>query len=253
MKAIVLSAGLGTRLGPLTRNVPKPMLPLGAKPLLEHILELLRKHGIVDVALNLHHKPDVILRHFGSGEGWGMRLRYSYEAALLGSAGTALRQLAWVYPESFLVYYGDVYSDINLTEMIERHRASGAAATIAVHTVDDPTRCGIVEFDAAGCVTRFVEKPAADQVFSNWANSGIYILQPEVLRHVSDIPADFGSDVFPRLVADGQRIDVYPVDGCVIDIGTPENYQRAQQLFAEPDTPPAPSRLPRMGITTAIA
>jgi len=264
MKALVLAAGLGTRLGPLTRHVPKPMLPIGGKPLLEHILELLRQHRITDIALNLHHRPDAILHHFGSGEAWGVRLRYSYEASLLGSAGTALRQLAWVYPDPFMVYYGDVYSDLNLTELIEQHRSSRALATIAVHQVDDPTRRGIVEFDNDGRARRFIEKPAADQVFSNtntkvhgvrscWANSGIYVLQPEVLRYVSDIPSDFGLDIFPRLLEAGQRIQVYPVHSTVIDIGTPENYQRAQQLFPEPVTQAYLTRLKRVEITTATA
>ncbi|MGH2592102.1 MAG: nucleotidyltransferase family protein [Anaerolineae bacterium] len=259
MKALVLAAGLGTRLGPLTRHVPKPMLPLGGKPLLEHIIELLRQHGITDIALNLHHRPDAILHHFGSGEAWGVRLRYSYEASLLGSAGTALRQLAWVYPDSFLVYYGDVYSDINLTGLIERHCASRAVATIAVHQVADPTRRGIVEFDSDGRARRFIEKPAADQVFSNtkvrscWANSGIYVLQPEVLRYVRDIPSDFGLDIFPRLLEADQRIQVYPVHGTLIDIGTPENYQRAQQLFPEPVTQPYLTRLNRVETTPATA
>ena len=254
MKALVLAAGLGTRLGPLAHHVPKPMLPIGGKPLLEHILELLRRHNIADVALNLHHQPDAILRHFGSGEAWGVRLRYSYEASLLGSAGTALRQLAWVYPDPFVVYYGDVYSDVNLTGLIERHRSGGAVATIIVHPVDDPTQRGIVEFDQDGYVRRFVEKPAADQVFSRWANSGIYVLQPEVLRYVSDIPSDFGLDIFPRLLEAGQRIQVYPApDGTVIDIGTPENYERAQQLFAEPVTQPPSARPLRAAITAATA
>src|SRR3990170_3871016 len=168
MKALVLAAGKDTRLGPLTNHVPKPMLPVGGRPLLEHIIELLRRHGIVDIAINLHYKPDAVLRHFGSGEPWGVHLRYSYEASLLGSAGTALRQLAWIYPDPFVVYYGDVYSDADLSALIEQHRSSGAAATIAVHQVDDPTRCGIVEFGGDRRVRRFVEKPAADQVFSRW-------------------------------------------------------------------------------------
>jgi NDP-sugar pyrophosphorylase family protein len=253
MKAIVLAAGMGTRLGSLTRHVPKPMLPIAGKPLLEHTIELLRRHGITDIALNLHHRPDVILRHFGSGEPWGVRLRYSYEASLLGSAGTALRQLAWVYPEPFLVYYGDVYSDVDLGELIHRHRESDAMATIAVHQVDDPTRCGIVEYDDGGRVRRFVEKPPADQVFSNWANSGIYALNPDVLHYVSDIPSDFGSDVFPRLLEAGCRIQVYPVTGTLIDIGTPENYQLARQLLVPEPTDQQHAQLKRLDISPATA
>ena len=231
MKALILAAGLGTRLGSLTRNIPKPMLPVGGRPLLEHIVELLRSHGITEITLNLHHKPDAILNHFGSGEAWGVRLRYSYEAELLGSAGAALRHLAWFYPDPFLVYYGDVYSDANLSDLVQRHLLSGAAATIAVHQAPDPTRCCIVEFDKNGRVLSFVEKPSADRVFSNWAISGIYVLNPEVLHFVTGIPCDFEYDVFPRLLDAGQMIQVYPLTGTLIDIGTPENYQSVQQLF----------------------
>lgn len=253
MKALVLAAGMGTRLGPLTRNVPKPMLPVGGRPLLEHIIEMLQACGITDIALNLHHKPDVILSHFGSGEMWGVRLRYSYESSLLGSAGTALRQLAWVYPESFMVYYGDVYTDANLSELIDRHTSAEAAATIAVHQVDDPTRCGIVEFDKSGRVRRFVEKPPADQVFSNWANSGIYVLNPEVLRYVTDIPSDFGNDIFPRLLDAGLHIQVHPLTGTLIDIGTPENLQAVQRLFASKSDLRQAARLEQVNITSATA
>jgi len=251
MKALVLAAGQGTRLGTLTTNIPKPMLPVGDKPLLEHIIELLRQHGIVDIAVNLHHKPDAILRHFGSGEAWGARLRYSYEATLLGSAGTALRHLAWVHPDPFLVYYGDVYSDVNLTDLMEHHRDSHAAATIAVNEIDDPTRCGIVEFDAEYRVQHFVEKPAADQVFSRWSNSGIYVLNPEVLHFVRDIPSDFGHDIFPRLLESGLNIQAHPINGTLIDIGTPENYQRVQQIAAAKTSTPVPIGRMDMASTTA--
>ncbi len=243
MKALVLAAGLGTRLGALTRHTPKPMLPVGGKPLLEHIVELLRRHGIADVAINLHHKPDVILRHFGSGEAWSVRLRYSYEAVLLGTAGAALRHLAWLYPDPFLVYYGDVYSDVNLTDLIERHRTSGAAATLVVYQADHPTpptppreashtHKGVVEFDASGRVQRFAEEPPAEAALSNWTNAGIYVLNPDVLRYASDIPSDFGHDVFPRLLEAGHHVQAYPIGGPLIDIDSPENYRAAQELFA---------------------
>ena len=243
MKALILAAGLGTRLGSLTRNIPKPMLPVGGRPLLEHIVELLRSHGITEIALNLHYKPDAILNHFGSGEAWGVRLRYSYEAELLGSAGTALRHLAWFYPDPFLVYYGDVYSDANLSDLMQRHLFSGAAATIAVYQASDPTRYGTVQFDKNGRVLSFVDKPPADRVLSNWANSGIYVLNPEVLHFVTGIPSDFEYDVFPRLLDAGQMIHAYPLTGTLIDIGTPENYQVVQQLFSAQTTSSQSARL----------
>ena len=252
MKALVLAASKGTRLGPLTNHVPKPMLPIGGRPLLEHVIELLRRHGITDIAVNLHYQPDAILRHFGSGEAWGVHLRYSYEASLLGSAGTALRHLAWVYPDPFLVYYGDVYSDMNLTELIEQHRSGRAAATIAVNLVDGQTRSSIVEFDADRRVRRFVEPPPDDQVLSRWSNSGIYVLNPEVLRFVSDIPSDFGHDVFPRLLEADVPLQAYPTTSTLIHIGTPENLQRAQQAAAGL-TPPHAAGIGRVRITSATA
>src|SRR3990170_3893903 len=135
MKALILSAGNGTRLGHLTDHVPKPMLSVGGKPLLEHIVALLRRHGISEIAINLHYRPDVILDHFGSGEAFNVHLVYCYEATLLGTAGSALSCLNWVYPDPFLVYYGDVYSDMNLTEVIEHHRAGQAPAPMGVTRV----------------------------------------------------------------------------------------------------------------------
>lgn len=252
MKAVVLTAGLGTRLGALTKNKPKAMLPVNGRPLLEHIVELLARHNFTDVAINLHYKPDLILRHFGSGEAWGVRMRYSYEASLLGSAGTALRQLAWVYPDPFLVYYGDVYSDVDLTGLIEHHRSSGAAATLVVNTVDDPTRVGIVEFGKDQRVKRFVEKPPAHEALSTWGNSGIYVLNPEVLHYITDLPSDFGNDIFPRLIDAGLHVQAFPFTGTLIDIGTPETYRQVQKLFST--SPSQPSKpLNRMNISTASA
>jgi len=230
MKALILSAGNGTRLGHLTDHVPKPMLSVGGKPLLEHIVALLRRHGISEIAINLHYRPDVILDHFGSGEAFNVHLVYCYEATLLGTAGSALSCLNWVYPDPFLVYYGDVYSDMNLTEVIEHHRACQALATIVVNRVNDPTRCGIVEFDGDRRVKRFVEKPSADEVFSRWSNSGVYVLNPKALEFISHIPSDFGKDVFPRLLEAGVHIQAHPITETLIDIGTPKNLWHVQRL-----------------------
>jgi NDP-sugar pyrophosphorylase family protein len=232
MKALILAAGQGTRLHPLTEDRPKPMLPVGGTPLLEQIVLLFRQHGITDIAINLHYKPWTIIHHLGHGRRWGVRIHYSFEETLLGSAGAAKR-LEWHFNETFIVFYGDLYTDLDLTGLIAAHRRGGAPITIALYSVDNPTECGIVELDAQSRVRRFVEKPAPDQVFSQLANAGVFAVEPEVLSWLpADQRLDFGHDVFPQLLAAGHAILGHPITDTLIDIGTPENYQKAQQLAA---------------------
>ena len=230
MKALVLAAGEGQRLRPLTGDRPKPMLPVGGRPLLEHIVLLLRKHGIEDIVINLHYKPWAIVSHFGSGEQWSVRIRYSVEEKLLGSAG-AVRRLAWYLREGpFVVFYGDVFTDLDLSALIAAHRQQHAMITMALYEVDNPTQCGIVELDEKSRVMRFVEKPAPDQVFSRLANAGVLVVQPEVLDLIpSDSVCDLGHDVFPKMLGQGMGIVGYPIRESLIDIGTPERYRRAQE------------------------
>ena len=232
MKALILAAGEGTRLRPLTTDRPKPMLPVGGVPLLEHIVALLHRHGVTHIAINLHYKPWAIVRHLGHGQRWGVRIHYSFEKQLLGSAGAAKR-LEWYLDESFIVFYGDVYTEMDLSALMTAHRHSGALMTMALYEVDNPTACGIVELDDQSRVRRFVEKPAPDQVFSRLANAGIFVVEPQVL---SELPQeqylDFGRDIFPQMLVKGQTIMGYPITTPLIDIGTPENYQKAQQLAA---------------------
>ncbi|MGD9101652.1 MAG: nucleotidyltransferase family protein, partial [Anaerolineae bacterium] len=177
MKALILAAGEGTRLGPLTADRPKPMLPVGGVPLIEHIVLLLKRHGINNIAINLHYKPWTIIHHLGHGRRWGVRIHYSFEEALLGSAGAAKR-LEWYFDESFIVFYGDLYTDLNLSNLIAAHHQGGAPLTMALYAVDNPTQCGIVELDEQSRVRRFVEKPAPDQVFSQLANAGVLVVEP---------------------------------------------------------------------------
>jgi len=235
MKALILAAGEGTRLRPLTADRPKPMLPVGEFPLLERIVSLLRHHGITDIAINLHYKPWSIVHHLGHGTHWGVRIHYSFEEELLGSAGAA-KQLEWYLDESFIVFYGDVYTEMNLSRLMETHQRSNAQVTMALYAVDNPTECGIVELDEQSRVRRFVEKPLPDQVFSRLANAGVFVVEPNVLSWVpAGCPIDFGRDVFPQMLATGQTIVGYPVEETLIDIGTPENYRRAQDLAAKLD------------------
>ncbi|MCX6044213.1 MAG: nucleotidyltransferase family protein [Chloroflexi bacterium] len=236
MKALILAAGKGTRISHLTQNCPKPMLPVGEKPLLAHLVHWLHSHHITEIAINLHYAPDAIINYFGDGSAYGVALTYSYEAQLLGTAGAA-KQLEHFLNETFVVIYGDVYTNLNLTRLTNFHAArktlgQAPALTLALYQVPNPTECGLVELDATNRVTRFVEKPPADQVFTNLANAGIMVCEPEILKVVPRNTAfDFGHNVLPRLLAIdapifGQAIADHEF---LIDIGTPAGYQRAQQ------------------------
>ncbi|MBX5489785.1 MAG: NTP transferase domain-containing protein [Chloroflexi bacterium] len=226
-RALILAAGAGTRLRPLTDTCPKPMLPAADRPILAHQLVLLREHGIRDIAINLHHCPDVITRYFGDGAAFGVRLTYSYEPTLLGTAG-AVRELAWFFDDTFLVLYGDVLTDLNLTALLERHRALDACATVALYEVDEPSRCGIVELAADDRITRFVEKPAPDAGLGRLANAGVYVLEPTVLDAIPPgRPCDFGHEVFPALLQRGAALYGYRTDSYVLDVGSLERYAQA--------------------------
>lgn len=231
MKGLVLAAGEGRRLRPLTLTRPKPMLPVAGRPLLEHIVMLLRHHGVAQLAINLHHKPAAITTHFGNGRRWGVRILYSYEQQLLGSAGAA-KKLDWFFDQPFVVFYGDLYTELNLGSLIDFHCRHRALATIALYEVSNPTACGIVELDHRHCIQRFVEKPAPEEVFSNLANAGVYILEPAVLGFVPpETPFDFGRDLFPALLDSGLPVMGFPIQEPLIDIGTREKYLALQQSY----------------------
>jgi NDP-sugar pyrophosphorylase family protein len=228
MRALVLAAGEGQRLRPLTLCMPKPMVPVGGRPILEHLIALLRLHGIDDVAINLHYRPEAIVNYFGDGRKFGVSITYSHEAYLLGSAGAA-RALDTFFTETFLVVYGDVLTNADLSALVARHQKTGAAGTIGLYEVPDPGRCGIVELDGSGRMTRFVEKPAPGTVLGNLANSGILVLEASVLREVPpDEPYDFGLHLFPKLLGRGVPLFGERLDGYILDIGSPDRLEQAE-------------------------
>ena len=227
MKGMILAAGEGKRLRPLTDHLPKPMLPVAGRPLLEHIIVHLRDCGVTDLAINLYHLPTKVIDYFGDGHRWGVNLHYSVEKQLLGSAG-GVKLLQSFFDETFMVYYGDLLTWFDLRPMVEFHRQAGVPATMGLYQVPDPWNRGIVKLDEAQRIVRFVEKPPRDQVFSNLANAGIYVLEPEVLDRIPEGQVyDFGQDVFPGMLADGIEIAGYVIDGLLIDIGLPEKYEEA--------------------------
>ncbi len=227
MKAVVMAGGEGTRLRPLTSNQPKPMVPIVGKPCIEHILELLRLHGFDDVIVTLAFLPQAIRSHFGDGQALGMRIEYSVEESPLGTAGS-VRAASDRLDETFLVISGDALCDIDLGALVRFHREKRAAVTIGLKSVDNPLEFGIVVTDEDGKVERFLEKPSWGQVFSDTINTGIYVLEPEVLRHVpTDRPFDFAKELFPLLLEMGRPLYGAVCDGYWQDIGNLDQYRQA--------------------------
>jgi mannose-1-phosphate guanylyltransferase / phosphomannomutase len=227
MKAVVMAGGEGTRLRPLTSNQPKPMVSIVGKPCMEHILELLRDHGLTDVIVTVAFLPQAIRGYFGNGESLGMEIGYSVEESPLGTAGS-VRLAAKQLDETFLVISGDALCDVDLSALIGFHKERGAAVTIGLKSVDNPLEFGIVVTDDEGRIERFLEKPSWGQVFSDTINTGIYVLEPEVLRHVpSDRPFDFSKELFPYLLDMGRPLYGYVMDGYWQDIGNLDQFRQA--------------------------
>ena len=222
-----MAGGEGTRLRPLTSNQPKPMVPIVGKPCIEHILELLLKHGLDDVVITLAFLPQAIRSYFGDGETLGIGIDYSVEDSPLGTAGS-VKLAAADFDETFLVISGDALCDLDLTALIDFHRERGAAATIALKSVENPLEFGIVVADEEGRIERFLEKPSWGQVFSDTINTGIYVLEPEVLRHIpANEPYDFSKQLFPLLLEMGRPMYGYVAEGYWQDIGDLGQYAQA--------------------------
>jgi mannose-1-phosphate guanylyltransferase/phosphomannomutase len=227
VKAVVMAGGEGTRLRPLTSNQPKPMVPIVGKPCMEHILELLREHGFEDVVVTVAFLPQAIRSYFADGESLGLNIEYSVEENPLGTAGSVRHAMARL-DDTFLVISGDALCDIDLGRIVDFHREKGAAVTIGLKAVENPLEFGIVVTDDDGRVERFLEKPSWGQVFSDTINTGIYVLEPEVLRHVpADRPYDFSKELFPLLLEMGRPIYGYVCEGYWQDIGNIDQYKQA--------------------------
>ena len=227
MKAVVMAGGEGTRLRPLTSNQPKPMVPIVGKPCMEHILDLLRRHGMNEVVVTLAFMPQAIRTYFGDGTALEMDVDYSVEEQPLGTAGS-VRLARERLDDTFLVISGDALCDVDLTALVAAHREKGAAVTIGLKSVDNPLEFGIVVIDEDGRVERFLEKPSWGQVFSDTINTGIYVLEQEVLRHIpGDRPYDFSKELFPLLLEMGRPIYGHVFDGYWQDIGNLEQFRQA--------------------------
>lgn len=218
MKAIIMAGGEGTRLRPLTCTAPKPMAKIMNKPVMEHIIELLKKHGIVDIGVTLRYMPDAIKNYFGDGSRFGVSLTYFIEDRPRGTAGSVADCRNYL-DEDFLVISGDALCSIDIEAAVNWHKSKKAEATIILHTMDIPLEYGVVVCDKNGKILRFVEKPSWGQVFSDRVNTGIYILKPSVLDMVGQEMCDFSKDVFPALLAGNRELYGYTADGYWCDIG----------------------------------
>lgn len=231
MKAMVLAAGKGTRLFPLTGRLPKPMAPVAGTPILHHIFELLADCGVEEANVNAHHLADSILERYGEGSRvGGMEINVAYEEELLGTAG-GVKRLAERFDDTFVVVMGDALTDVDVREVVEFHKERDALATIALMRVEDTSQYGVVELDGEKNIRAFQEKPGSGEATSDLANTGIYVLEPEVLRYIpEDTFFDFAKDVFPRLLAAGEKFVGYDEgDFYWSDVGTLDAYRAAQR------------------------
>jgi mannose-1-phosphate guanylyltransferase / phosphomannomutase len=229
VKAVVMAGGEGTRLRPMTASMPKPLLPVVNRPIMEHVLRLLRRHGMTEVVVTVQFLASLVRNYFGDGEDLGMNLQYATEEEPLGTAGSVKNAEAALSDDTFLVISGDALTDIDLTALVAFHRERQAMVTVCLARVPDPLEFGITIIDDDSRVQRFLEKPTWGQVFSDTVNTGIYVMEPEVFEYVKPGESvDWSADVFPRLIDEGRAVFGYVAEGYWEDVGTLDSYHQAQ-------------------------
>ncbi len=229
MKAVIMAGGFGTRIHPLTISMPKPMIPLVNRPIMEHIVNLLKQHGITDLILLLFHQPEIIKKYFGDGSEFGVHITYVTPLEDFGTAG-AVKAAARHLDERFMIISGDLLTDFDLSQVMAFHEKKQAKATITLTSVTDPLQFGVVITDKHARITKFLEKPGWGEVFSDTINTGIYILEPEVLELIPDEEnRDWSKDVFPKMLENDDALFGCDMQGYWADIGNTEAYLEACQ------------------------
>ncbi|MBD0303115.1 MAG: mannose-1-phosphate guanyltransferase, partial [Tolypothrix sp. T3-bin4] len=229
MRAVLMAGGSGTRLRPLTCDLPKPMVPILNRPIAEHIINLLKRHHITEVIATLHYLPDVLRDYFQDGSDFGVQMTYAVEEDQpLGTAG-CVKNIAELLDETFLVISGDSITDFDLTAAIEFHKQNKSKATLILTRVPNPIEFGVVITDEQHRISRFLEKPSTSEIFSDTVNTGTYILEPEVLEYLpSNIECDFSKDLFPLLLDKDEPMYGYVAEGYWCDVGHLDAYREAQ-------------------------
>jgi len=223
-----MAGGEGTRLRPITSNQPKPMVTIVNKTTLEHIIELVKKHGITDIVVTLQFLPQQIKHYFGEGFDMGVNLKYSIEESPLGTAGSVKNAEGYL-DETFIVISGDALTDIDLSQVIDFHRRKKALVTVALKQVENPLEYGVVITDDNKKIVRFLEKPTWGDVFSDTINTGIYVLEPELVRSVNKATYLDMPDLLEEKIDQDQQINMFPVHEYWLDIGRMEEIERAKQ------------------------
>jgi mannose-1-phosphate guanylyltransferase/phosphomannomutase len=228
MKGVIMAGGQGTRLRPLTCNLPKPMVPLLHKPVMEYSIGLLKKYGITDIAVTVHYIPEAIKNYFGDGSQFGVNLHYFEEHTPLGTAGS-IKNAEGFLDERFIVVSGDALTDFNLESGLQYHLDKKSLVTIFMKQVDSPMEYGVIMTDPNGKIIRFLEKPKSmTEVFSDTVNTGIYILEPEIFSYLKKgVPTDFSKDLFPLLMDQGRELYGYSAEGYWSDIGSLTQYRQS--------------------------
>ncbi len=224
MKAFILAGGEGTRLRPYTYNVPKPMLMLGGKPILQYVIENVRRAGIKDMVLTVGYKHEQVTSYFGDGSRFGVKIEYSVEKEKMNTAGSILHFKGTVR-ETFAVVMGDHLTDLDMADMLRSHKKSGAIATIALYHKKQSLEYGVADLKD-GTVVGFREKPMLEHFY----NTAIYIFEPEIFDYIK-AKEDFAKDVFPRLLSSGKNINGYVFEGVWYDIGRVSEYERFVEMF----------------------
>lgn len=224
MKAVILVGGKATRLLPLTTNTPKALVPVLNRPFLEHMISHLGEHGVTEVILALGHLAGPIEKHLGDGSRLGVKLKYAFEDTPRGTAG-GIKNVERFIDGPFLVFNGDIFTDLDITAMMAFHMSNRARATIATTPVEDPSAYGLIETKNDGRITRFVEKPAPDQITTNRINAGTYILEPDILAEIApEKQVSIEREIFPAMLARADRVFAFGSDAYWIDMGTPAKY-----------------------------
>lgn len=226
MQAIIMAGGVGSRLRPLTNDIPKPMVKMINKPVLYYIINLLKRHGFYDIGITLNYKPEIICDYFGNGKDLGVKLHYFIEDEPLGTAGS-VKNASEHLADNFLVISGDAFTEIDLSAMLGQHITTGAKVTVAVKEVENAAGFGVVKV-SDGVITEFVEKP--QKTSEKLVNTGIYVLNKSVLNLIPDGFYDFGKDLFPKMQG---QLHAFITSAYWSDIGTLKSYYSTNLYIAE--------------------